>query len=71
MKKICLAVALSFAFATPVLACPSMDGDAKTAKSDKSDKKTGDKSGTAQKDDANKAKPAEAPKKTGDKVSMK
>ena len=70
MKKICLAALLSLAVATPALACPSMDGDAKTAK--KADK--AEKTGTAQKDDAQKdksTKPAEAPKKAGDKVSMK
>lgn len=68
MKKICLAIALSFAVAAPAYACPSMEGEAKTAKTDKdktdkADKKT-DAKGTAQ-------KPAETPKKTGDKVSMK
>ncbi len=68
MKKICLAIALSFAMAAPVYACPSEDGAAKTAKTekdskDKADKKT-DAKGTAQ-------KPAETTKKAGDKVSMK
>lgn len=67
MKKICLAIALSFAVAAPAYACPSEDGAAKTAKSDKA--KTDKNEKTDAKDTAQ--KPAETPKKAGDKVSMK
>lgn len=69
MKKVCLAIVLSFGLATPVLACPSMDGDAKTAKADKADKKKSDDKSAAQKNDQQ--KPADTTKKDGDKVSLK
>lgn len=66
MKKICLALALCFAVATPAYACPHSEGDAKTAKADK-DKKA-DKTA---KDSTQKDAPKQAPKKADDKVSMK
>ena len=72
MKK--LALLVSLAFATPVFACPHMDGEAaKTADKDK--KEEPKKDTTTAKDtkpaDTAKAKPAPAPTKTGDKVSQK
>lgn len=68
MKKICLAIALSFAMAAPAYACPSEDGAAKTAKTEKNSKDSKDKAADAK---GTTPKPAETPKKAGDKVSMK